>query len=116
MGFVAPSCTLPQFLNLPILQAPAPKSIISSSLWNAIVNNIYSAYNSLVIIKQALNVANYMNLSAELPVITNALYSPTPYALLIFNRVESWNRDSILFAFYIRLTFNRVESLTTVLK
>jgi len=36
--------------------------------------------------------------------------------LLIFNRVESWNRDSILFAFYIRLTFNRVESLTTVLK
>ncbi|AFV51239.1 hypothetical protein D878_gp12 [Sulfolobales Mexican rudivirus 1] len=75
-----PPCYLPHFLNLPVLTAPAPKTVISSSLWNAIVNNIYSAYNSLMKIKNALSLANYTNLLSEAYAIYDALYVPTPYA------------------------------------
>jgi hypothetical protein len=80
MPLVTLVCTLPTFLNLPVLTAPSPKSPISSSLWNAIVNNIYSAYNSLMQIKQILSVINYANLFQEALAIGNILNNPTPYA------------------------------------
>ncbi len=75
----SPPCSLPKFLNLPVLSPPAPKSTISSSLWNSIVNNIYSAYNSLLKIKSALSLANYANLLNSAYTIYDALYTPTPY-------------------------------------
>ncbi len=75
----AAPCSLSRLLNLPVLTPPASKSIISSSLWNAIVNNIYSAYNSLSSIHSALLAINYMNILDEAQIISNSLSTPTPY-------------------------------------
>ncbi len=73
-------CSLPKFLNLPILTAPSPKSIISSKLWNSIVDNVYSAYNSLLKIRSMLPTINYLNVIYNGLQLYDILYLPSPYA------------------------------------
>ncbi len=72
-------CTLSKFLNMPILGPPSSKSVISSTLWNNIVNNLYSAYNSLTQVLSSLSYANYTNLLDQIYTIFDAFSSPTPY-------------------------------------
>ncbi len=72
-------CSLSKFLNLPILKAPATRSVISSSLWNSIVENLYSAYGSLTRVLSALSNANQGNLLSEIYTFYDAFTSPTPY-------------------------------------